>query len=80
MPTQDPGEESTKTPKPDDDDCEDLIGEAYKAGFRDGYKRGLKLGERFCCIWWKKQFCLYFGLDPKQLKPKKDAEADKATL
>ena len=71
MPTDPPETEGTRTPKPDDDDCADLIGEAYKAGFANGQTYGLKLGEKYCCIWWKRVFCLYYGL-PLDLKKKEN--------
>lgn len=53
MPTPPPPGGSTPTPRPDDD-CVELMGEAYKAGYRDGYNYGLALCRKHHREWFKK--------------------------
>ncbi|HVR76025.1 MAG TPA: hypothetical protein VMT52_16965, partial [Planctomycetota bacterium] len=41
------------TPRPDDD-CVELMGEAYKAGYRDGYNYGIAMCRKHHREWFKK--------------------------
>jgi len=53
MPTPPPPGSGTSTPKPDDD-CMELMAQAYSAGFDDGYEYMLRLCRRFHKTWFKK--------------------------